>query len=1043
MKVDGSLGSLAQGVSQQPPTERRLGQHGAQVNMIADPVRGLSRRHGTIWKTEQAVGGVAPDATERTACRADAYRFRAFDYTTGSRELTVLYRDTSKYAGSTLPVIAVYDKTANKFLNVVRNMTDPALDTFETYGASAITAVGKYALMAGNGIVPAATTVDNWTSTPNVTRAVLWVRGGAYGRTFSATVIKSDDTEVSFSYTTPPASYPGVLDTSGVSVWIPDASGATPGTAPTVVTANETPGLKASASTHTVAHSADNPKNYVLTTTVERIEEVYIGSDNPSYITVIDTYTLVKGADYSVSAGVITFLRDFLTAPVKLTYQYETGGSSATVGYVTEQTTEAAYVRLVNGVGVADLVYKDWDPTGMTARHGVEDMTNVYPAAPASPSEYSWGTGDKQAIFHASMVNNLKVTLEYTHTKVLSNPNYTKQVADITNAYNTAVTAWIGTASAAIQPDAIAKALRSAATVAGVGASRKGSTVYFSSVKAITVSDGGDGTLLKGVANKVKSVDDLSDLHYVGKVVQVNPTGGEVFYMKATAKDEVTTSGVTEVVWVEGARNTKTITQALIYGVADTDNFYIASTAALLNAIYPGDHPEFTPSAVGDDDSCPMPYFIGKKIKYLGVFQDRLLIGADAVLRCSKIGDYLNFFRASVLSVAADDSFELLSQGSEDDVIRFSVLYDRDLVLFGKRQYAISGRAALTPTSAHMPVISSHQGADDAPPVAAGSLIFYAKRGLRAASVHQIEAGRNPESPESYSVSTQLDDYLLGTPRELATVPKPNTLLLRTTGAFSSLFVYSYLDTGERRMQDCWCRWDYSTNLGRIMGVSVTDAGVLIFTLRQTIGQDAVYHQYIVADLQPLDTQLSDRPYLDSTRLYSYVQEHPGSLHDATTGFAAAYNNATNEFLHGVDSLYEVAGMVADFGHDTGITVGYPFDAYWTPTNPSQRDGDGKAIKAGRLVVTSTLLAFEDSSGFRSVVTAYGQDTEYTFNGRILGDNNNVVGKVPVTDGLKSVVVGRGSKEYTQTIHALTWLPLTLTSVDWTGQLFHRPQRVG
>ena len=47
MKVDGSLKSLLQGVSQQPPRDRLSGQATAQINMSADPVSGLTRRPPT------------------------------------------------------------------------------------------------------------------------------------------------------------------------------------------------------------------------------------------------------------------------------------------------------------------------------------------------------------------------------------------------------------------------------------------------------------------------------------------------------------------------------------------------------------------------------------------------------------------------------------------------------------------------------------------------------------------------------------------------------------------------------------------------------------------------------------------------------------------------------------------------------------------------------------------------------------------------------------------------------------------------------------
>ena len=933
MKVDGSLGSLVQGVSQQAPSNRRKGQHTAQVNMMAVPVHGLSRRHGSQWQAERDLG---LDAAKAAANLTDSAGFRSFDYTTSGRDLTVLYRAAAKAAGSDLPPVIVYDKTNKQFLTLTRNVVDTLLDSLESGGASAITAVGKYVFLAGNTITPSGTSTNAWADAANQARTVLWVRGGAYSRTYKATVTKTDNTQVSFQYTTPASSYAGTLDTSGVPVFAADPAGGT------------------------------------------------------------------------------------------------------------TSDTEAAYITASGGFGQASLSWAAWSPSALTVKDGGVTLTNVSPSDPANATQYRWDAGSATVKFHSSLVGQLDVSLTYTHTKTIANPNYTKAVADITNAYNTAVTNWIGTSTAAVQPGAIATSLAAAATAAGLaGVSVSGSTVVFTGIKDITFNDGGDGTLLKGLANTVQSVADLTDAHYVGKVVKVSPSGGESFYMKATAKNASITSGVTEVLWIEGAGVSRTIDSALCYGVADGSTFYLASSATLLATILPGTHPTYAASTVGDDDSSPMPNFVGRKINYLGVMQDRLLIGSGGVVRASKVGDYLNFFRSSVPTVPADDPFEMLSQGSEDDVLRWSVLYDRDLILFGKRQYAISGRAPLTPTSANMPVMSSHEGASDARPMAAGGLIFYAKQGQSATSVHQIEPGRNAESPESYSASSQLEDYMPGDPVDLTVIPKPSTLLVRTSGARSSLFVFSYLDSNQGRAQDCWHRWDYSTTLGHTLGVSSVRDGALIFTLRQVLNASGVLKQYAVADLQSLDGQLSSRPYLDSNRKWTDVLASPGSLHSTSANRAAAYDNSTTAYLFGASTLADAPALLEDLGNASSLVVGTEFESYWTPTNPMARDGAEAVIETGRLVVTKLVVEFRNSSGFRSVVSAFGTDTEFEFNGRIAGDVNNLIGRVPVTKGKQTIVIGREAQEYEQTIYARSWLPLNITAVGWVGQLFHRPQRVG
>jgi hypothetical protein len=933
MKVDGSLGSLVQGVSQQTASRRRSGQHGEQRNMISDPVRGLARRHGTIWQAEKDLG---LDNAKAAANRADVASFRSFDYTASGRDLTVLYRSAAKVSGSDTPPVVVYDKTNKQFLTVVRNSTDALLDTLSAGGVSAMAAVGKYLLLAGNTITPSGTSTAKWSTAANQAKTVLWVRGGAYKRKYSVTVTKASTAQLSFNYETPAASYPGTLDTSGVPVLTEDPAGGT------------------------------------------------------------------------------------------------------------QADSETAYITLAN-LQVHTLYWKDFGPTSLTGTKAGAAMTNTYPADPSATTHFYWAPDAPTVTFHNSNIGAQDITLSYTHRKAISNPAYAQLVGDLTNAYSSAVTQWIGTAAAAIQPEAIAEELKAAAIAAGLsGTTRVGPNLVFDTdpsidgVIDITFNDGGDGTLLKGVANKLQSVADLTDSHHVGKVVKVSPNNGaDVFYMRAEAKNASITSGVTEVRWVEGAGIERTITGALVYGVADGSSFYLAGSATLLNAILAGTHPEYVANTVGDDDTSPMPYFVGRKITYLGIMQDRLLVGSGATIRASRPGDYLNFFRTSVLTVTGNDPFEVLSQGNEDDVIRSSVLYDRDLILFGQRQYVISGRLALTPTSVNMPVASSHKGADVCPPVAAGGLIFYAKKGLQATTVHQIEPGRNPESPESFPTSSQLDKYMLGNPVELHPISQPSTLIVRTTGARNTLFVYSYLDSSQERKQDCWHRWDYAEALGPIIGTSTVDEGLLVFTLRHSdIG---ALKQFAVADLQPLESELSSYPYLDSLQYTAAVSSSRTLA--STAGWDVAFDNSSVRFLLGAH-LEDREALEEDFPDGTGLMLGMPHTAEWVPTNPFLRDSNGKSLTTGLLTVTKLVLSFSDSSGFDSIVTFQGVPTTYRFNGRILGDPENVIGREPVTRGKHTVVIGRDSTKYTQSIRARKWLPLNITEVDWVGQSFHRPQRV-
>lgn len=1034
MKAGGKIKTLVKGVSEQVPELRPQGQMTEQVNLSPDPVQGLSRRFPTLWKNEKVL--VANTSNTFDQIVADTNNWRTFDYFSEGKDYTLCVRRAAAVA-TDLPFMTVYNRTDDVFLTLARPTVDTDLDALVSGGVSAMTSIGKYVFMAGNSLLPSMTQTDQWGSNANLSKAVIWIRGGAFARTYTADVTKLDGTPIHFEYTTPTSSYPHALDTSGVPVFLPDTSGATPGTGPTLAYAIENvPGPVSdfgllAGQTYTLIHAANSPTNIFLDSTTGSGE-----SYNPG--------TWIAGLHYTYSAGVITALVDM--GPVHASYQYTAGGTSATSGYVSIQEVEAAFIRDdgTGSFGVAELTWKDWAPSALSVKNGEQLLTNSYPASPANGNQYAWdGTGAK-VVFDKSMRGNLRVTITYNHIKTTPNPNYSKQVNDITNDFNTKVTNWLGTSAAAIEPDAIAESLRLAAVAAGLTtATRQGSTIIFDNVKSIAVNDGGDGTLIRGVADEVATVDDVSVIHAVGKVVRVRAaTSKESFYLIATAKDRTVTTGYTEVIWIEGAGTVFTVNAHFIYGTAIGSTFYVASSAAALQTLAGiTDVPDYVSNSAGDVDTNPPPYFIGRKITYLGIFQDRMLVGCGGVLRVSKTAEYLTFFRSTVLTLPADDAMEFLSQGAADDELRYGVLYDQNLVLFGlKRQYIINGKQPLTPTNANMVPMSSHADAAELPPLSAGDFIFYGKKGPSSSSVHQIQPGENTTSPASYIISSQIDLYLKGDAIELASQAKPNTLFLRTAGSRSSIYLFSYFDQQEGRKQDAWHRWDYNPAAGCVVGMQSTPQGLLVFTMRLKGTK-----LYMVADLQVMTTGLATTPYLDSQRTVADLLAHStDSMTLATAGLSVAFDATTQWMFLGRDAS-QYAALLTEFPvpGNTHAYVGYPYECFVTPTNPYQRNGDGDAVTSGRLTVGKFIVDLARTSGLSWTIRQQGvADISHTFNGRIIGDPTNLIGREPVTNFQHSLVVGRESKNFNIDIKARKWFPFTIKEINWVGQLFNRTQQI-
>lgn len=605
--------------------------------------------------------------------------------------------------------------------------------------------------------------------------------------------------------------------------------------------------------------------------------------------------------------------------------------------------------------------------------------------------------------------------------------------------------AGVAGAAEAISPEAIAENLRASLAGLGYTPQRVGSHVYMGIPTGleIQVTDGGDGSLIKGVGNVVASTADLTLMALDGAIVQIGSDVNTCFYMKAVVKN-TSGSAFGECVWKETANSPTFIDVTGGYGlnmlwINEGTNVFTMGRPFYLSA--PGQVvPKIVDRLAGSPISNPFPTFmrLNRKITYLGMFQDRLLVGSDAAIMVSAAGDYFNFFRASVLTVSQADPFEMIAMGGEDDVIRHGVSYSKNLVLFGdKRQYIISGQQALTPTSANMSIMTTYQQASYCPPVAAGGQIYYARNREGNVAVHQIQPGTYVDSAESFPTSSQIGDYIPANATQLEQVAgSPAALLVRTRAAPQKLYHFHYTDQPDGRKQASWGTWTWAPENGQLMGVQDTSDGLIMIWMRPSNG-----FLYLSADRLPLNTGLSDKPYLDSMRLYSAVETGTKEISIAQVGWNCSYDSTTIRFLIG-GILTDAPGLNAQYpASASSMWVGLPYTSGVELTNPYLKDGQNKAILTGRTVITLLRLSLKNTSGLLATITSGNASQTYRFNGRVLGDPLNMIGKVPISNDTHTVPIGRETREYTAFLAAINWLPLTFVGIEWVGQSYNRTPR--
>lgn len=993
-KVAGSYESVIRGVSQQAPHIRRSGQHGEQVNIISDPVKGAVRRHGS----RQQAAATFSSATDEhwDPLLEDTADHEVLSFRVGDKEYDLIYRASAVATGmpNNLSTMFLFSKT-DKVFCPIHTTGDSGMvainELIKDGGFSAAVNVGQYVVLGMNR-PPAdrVVTLDNWNVTNvNARYHHLWVRGSAYNRTFTITVTLVDGTRVTGSYTSPSSGYPHPLDTSDIRPKIPTSGG-----------------------------GATNANERLVASGVQDSED----ADFDGYAIVTPLYLWARTA-------VPTTVTDVDTST---TLSYTSGNPGA-------------------------------------AQYTIRGDRLVLPSTRAGHT----------------------ITVVYNHWNLTDNPSYQQQVNDRTNEYNSAVTAWITTAAAGASPDGIGRGLFNALADAcwdlgywrPVAFPLPSGTNYITDrnnwsalnfrgistaggrltldIKDVEVSDGGDGSLIRAVSQTVTDIDKVGPYDKANRVIKVLPKDGDaaaVTYLKAVPKSGVVDTAnphiPVEVIWQETAGVEVHPRNCVVYGTvhrlpSGVDALVLGTSkptidlavSTLLGTAY-ADTPAILPSVSGDLNTFELPRFFTNPVSYLGLFQDRLVIGSGAELFMSRPGDYFNWFPKSTTTVNDDDPVQLVAYGTETDTIRRSTTYDRNLMLFGSQfQYVVSGRVPITPANGALVPISAHEDATAAAPVASGNYVFYGREANGFASLHQIQAGLVADSPESYEITQAVGSYLHGTPVQIIPFTAPNILVVRTTDYRDGFYVYSYLDSAasQERLFDSWSRWVWSDKLGKVIGLAADHGYLMVYMLFKFQVAEGEFTYGVRAERFSFDTELSNHPYLDGLNQRGDPFQ-PFAAGLDLSDVACAFDATSEHHLIGAPAARVTE--LEQFGDGSALWVGWQYPAYLTPTNPYKRDQNGKAVLTGRTTIIRLILSLVETAGF--TVDMQRGDTI-----RRVQDSSarrvsptTLPGIQPVETYQETAMLGGEVREFSYTLAAKQWLPFCVSAIEYVGQYFNNTRRM-
>ena len=467
-----------------------------------------------------------------------------------------------------------------------------------------------------------------------------------------------------------------------------------------------------------------------------------------------------------------------------------------------------------------------------------------------------------------------------------------------------------------------------------------GDGIFISNSSAFTIEvrGGTQDSTLEAIQESVPNVSKLPEQckdGYIAKVTNTENAEADDYYVKFVADNGTKGPGSWEETVAPGITkglNPSTMPHALVNNRDGTFDFRKLSSSDDPNNYW-------IDRQVGDLTSNPNPTFVGKGIKDIFFYRNRLGFIADENVILSQPADYFNFFTVSAITTSDADPIDIAASDIKPAFLNHVLPVQKGLVLFSESaQFMLFTEAdRLSSETAQLKKLSSYECSPTVRPVDMGTSVMFTTGNAAYSRVFEMVIQDETVPPTVLEQTRVVPEFV---PKDIDHSSNSSQLGLVTFAdkGDEKIFFYKYYDSGNQRQQSAWYTWTLNGEFYH----SVYTAGSQYIVVKQ--GSNWVLNRY-----------------------ETLIETANNSSYQVGSG------NTARRFEVALDNMHRIVN--ADVSYDSGTdvsTVTLPYNHY--------TDGTLQAC-----VISGT------NAGF--VVTAdSASGTSATFDGINLNTGNVVIG---------------------------------------------------
>ncbi len=449
----------------------------------------------------------------------------------------------------------------------------------------------------------------------------------------------------------------------------------------------------------------------------------------------------------------------------------------------------------------------------------------------------------------------------------------------------------------------------------------------------------------------------------------------------------------------------------------------------------------------GDDNSNPLPSFVGSEIEGMFFYKNRLgfLCKENIIMSEAGFGGIntsnqvvFNFGRTSVTALLDSDPIDISVTSSRVTNLKSAKGFQENLVLFSQNgQFVLKGGDILTPKTVSVTPITNFNFEDQVDPLPLGSYIYFPFTRGTFTGLREFTVNSTTETYDSVEVTEHVPAYIPTNIIDMAGTTSEDMIVLLSGNEKSSLYVYNFFWNNNQKVLSAWSKFTFT---GEIRGIEFFKS-----TLYAVIANNGETN---LVEL-PLESGLSDTEgyttHLDM-RVSASVTNGGSSI---TLPYTPANNSVEVYTTDGLKLLATNSGATVTLSKpvtaDTNVWVGIPYTMKYTFSEQlfKAKAGQGTSpSNAANLLVRNGSIYFDNTAYFKVKVTPKFRDTSTTiFTPDVVG--SSTIGTLKLDSGFYRFPVFTKAQDTTITLENESALPSNFQSAEFESFLHSRSNRYG